>query len=95
MLASNPVPHHFDLLDVREGRADRSDEGLGSRLAQCASSMTVLLWQYRDKVAEYLPDDLNCGRRIVRESRGARHLIGFLGTTLESNCSGDKEYQVR
>ena len=25
-VASNPGPHHFDLLDLREGRADRSDE---------------------------------------------------------------------
>ena len=38
-LTLNPGPHHFDLLDLRvreeplhEGRADRSDEGLGSRL---------------------------------------------------------------
>ena len=46
-LASNPGPHHFDLLDLRdplplhEGRADRSDEGLGSRLG-CACARIVV-----------------------------------------------------
>ena len=35
MVASNPGPHHFDLLNLRdrEGRADRSDESLDSRLS--------------------------------------------------------------
>ena len=40
VLASNPGPHHLDLLDLREegplrdGRRSGADEGLGSRLKQ-------------------------------------------------------------
>ena len=39
----------------KEEDEQEQDVGLGMRAhAQCASCMTVLLWQYRVKVAEYL-----------------------------------------
>ena len=49
-VASNPGPHRHRICDRREepfheGRADRSDKGLGSRLASAASLLRRNAWQ--------------------------------------------------